>query len=260
MLQPRAAESSSSHIAASTGIIVVVVATVPVLWLLYALFGAMPTWLASTLVAMALVMTIVAQRNHDDVSTDPETGLPDRGAALERLSGLMDRTANPNRQAAVIVIRLEQVVNATDRRQITLTAALRLSEVLREGDQIIHLADNTLAAILGLSRGLDRDSIQGVMHRLEDVLSQSIRIDIAEFNPRITIGACGQCDAPAGDARSWLDAAEMAAEAAMNAGTPVLFVPGNPQIARRPRPFAARKQATDEDSFGLDGQTSPIHP
>lgn len=258
MLQSRVA--GTPHITASTGIVVIIIATIPVLWLFYAMFGPLPAWAVGALVVLALGMTIIAQRNQDTLSTDPETGLPDREAAIDRLIGLMDRAANPNRQAAIIVIQFEGKASLSDRRQVILAAAVRLSQVLRQGDQIVHIADNRLAAILGHSRGLDRDAIQSVMQRLEAVLNQPIQIDIASFAPKITIGGCGQCDAPASDAWSWLDAAEMAAEAAGNARTAVLFVPGNPQISFRHTHLPPRNRGTDEDSFGLEAQTSPIHP
>lgn len=207
------------------GIIVLVLAVLPVVLTLHLIVGPLLALATLGLFVAALILTMIAQRDGDTGTQDPETGLPDREAALRRLGDLAAHPGTPRRQAAVIVVSLARAsfANAEERRSTVLLAALRMARRLRKGDQIVRVGPAALAAILVPSRGLNARSAREILDRIDGLLREPFRLGDRELRVEADIGACLQTDAPAADARAWLEAAEEAAEISRTTGEPHVY-------------------------------------
>lgn len=188
---------------------------------------------AAGLIFGASVCLAFLRRIDSPTSRDPSTGLPDRDGALASLATILGRSASGQHEAAVIFLRFDTghaVLDAEERRQLTLVAAMRMAQRLRKNDQIVHLGDGRLAAILGPSLGLTGKSAEGILGRIAGMFDDPLNIGGRSIEVTASVGACLQHDAPETDARSWLRAAESAAEMAAREGRPRLFPSGATSI------------------------------
>ena len=218
---PVAAQPSNTR-----GIVILVLTMLPVALALHLIVGPLLALAALGLFGASLVLTLIAQHNADDAgSQDPETGLPDRAAALRRLGELAAHRGTPRRQAAVIVVSLARAsfADAEERRATLLLAALRMARRLRKGDQIVRIGPAALAAILVPSRGLNARSVREILDRIDGLLREPFRLGAKELQAEADLGACLQNDAPASEASAWLEAAEAAVEIARSAGEPHVY-------------------------------------
>jgi GGDEF domain-containing protein len=239
---------------------------------------ALLTWLTGPIVGAAAGIVFAAsvclaflRRGDNPTSRDPSTGLPDRDGALAALATILRRSGSGQHEAAVIVVALDTgdaALDAEDRRAMTLVAAVRMAQRLRKGDQIVHLGETSLAAILGPSFGLTAQATEGVLVRIERMFGDPLRIAGHSLEVDAAVGACLQHDAPGADASSWLEAAEEAARMAARDGRPRLFPSGATSIdclyepsleaevfaadphATGPRAEEARWRAAEADGSG----------
>jgi GGDEF domain-containing protein len=119
-----------------------------------------------------------------------------------------------------------------DRQATIFMATARLAEGLRRGDQIIRTGENSLAAILGPSRGLTARAAEGILARIDGMFREPIRVGSRSIPVRVSLGACLQHDAPKADAASWIEAAELASQLAAEDGDPRLFPSGATKVDR----------------------------
>ena len=198
------------------GIFYLVAGMATVALVLHAVAGPAIALAACALFAAALALTLIAQRKDDPSSRDAETGLPDRAAALRRLEEIAAQGGTARRQAALITVTFPDsaFADAEERRSVLLLAVLRTAQRLRKGDQILRTDTFSLAVILSPSRGLNARSVRDILDRLDGVLREPFRVGDRRIQVEAALGACLQNDAPAPDARSWLEAAEDAARVA----------------------------------------------
>jgi GGDEF domain-containing protein len=239
-------------------------------------------WLAGPVVAAAAGIVFAAsvclaflRRGDSQTSRDPNTGLPDRDGALGALAAILGRSGSGQHEAAVIVVALDTgdaVLSPEDRRAMTFVAAMRMAQRLRKGDQIVHVGETSLAAILGPSLGLTARATEGILGRIERMFRDPLRLNGQSLAVTASVGACLQHDAPGADASSWLEAAEEAARMAARDGLPRLFPSGATSIdclydpaleaevfaadadAGGPRDEEARWRAAEADASGGERQ------
>ena len=237
----------------ATGILLLVAALVLVALTLCLLAGPVVALAASSPLAAALVLTLAGRRQDQLSSRDAETGLPDRAAALLRLEEITTQSATAKRQAAVVIAALSETAFATaeDRRSTLLLAALRMAQRLRKGDQILRVGTSSLAVILGPSRGLNARSARDILDRLDGVLREPFRLGDRTLDVESALGACLQHDAPAGEARAWLEAAEDAAGIAATKREPHVY-----WLARTSAGAARWQETATEDTVANEARSA----
>lgn len=220
--------------ASNVGGILILIAAIPPLGLaLNALAGPMIAVAVCVIYLAALGLTVRAERGGETPSRDPGTGLPDRDAAISRLDRIFEQRLAGSSQAGVFVIALEpHQGGAPEGHPLAFIAIARLAQGLRRGDQIIRIGENSLAAILGPSRGLTARAAEGILERIDGMFREPLRVGPKTVPLRVSLGACLQHDAPRADARSWLEAAELAAQVAAEDGEPRLFPSGATRVDR----------------------------
>lgn len=217
------------------GILILAAAIPPLAVALHSLAGPLVAGAVCGVYAAALGLTYFAERDDEVPSRDPGTGLPDRAAALARLTSIFNQRLAGSSQAAVFVIRMADRPGdpqGPDCQQVALMATARLAQGLRRGDQIIRIGERSLAAILAPSRGLTTRAAQNILDRIDGMFVEPLRIGSHVITPCVSLGACLQHDAPKADAASWLEAAEMAALIAAEDGEPRLFPSGATRVDR----------------------------
>jgi GGDEF domain-containing protein len=217
--------------------ILILLAAIPPLGLgLHSLAGPLVAAAVCGVYAVALGLTVLAERPGETIPRDPSTGLPNRNAALQRLEGIFAQKLAGSSQAGVFVISIdvptEDESAKTDFQTTVVVATARLALGLRRGDQIIRIGDHSIAAILGPSRGLTARAAESILDRIDGMFSDPIRVGPRLVPVRVSLGACLQHDAPRADAASWIEAAELAAELAAEEGEPRLFPSGATRVDR----------------------------
>ena len=217
------------------GILILLGALPPLALALHALAGATVAAAVCGVYAAALALTVRAERGSETPSRDPLTGLPDRAAAIGRLESIVEQRLAGSSQAAVFVVSIAEPQAdpaAADRHPVVYVAIAHLAQGLRRGDQIIRIGENSLAAILGPSRGLTARAAEGILERIDGLFREPLRVGPRTVSLRASLGVCLQHDAPRADAQSWLKAAELAAMVAAEDGEPRLFPSGATKVDR----------------------------
>lgn len=229
-------EIPTRRVSNATGILILTAAIPPLGLGLHVLVGPIVALAVCGVYILALGLTVFVERGDNTPSRDPSTGLPDRDAALARLESIFAQNLAGGSQAAVFVITMkgpgDEEIPATDRQPTTVMAVARLAQGLRRGDQIIRIGEGSLAAILGPSRGLTSPAAESILNRIHWMFREPMRIGSRILPVRVSLGACLQHDAPRADAASWIEAAELAAELAAEAGEPRLFPSGATKVDR----------------------------
>ena len=191
----------------------------------------------------------------DQVSRDRLTGLFNRTAFLERVTGVL-KDAHPNASRAVIVIDLAQfsafneLHGPTVADEMLVAVAARLTSVLRPEDTVARLDGDVFGALL---ENLPHELLQQVVERVHSTVGSTYSVGGDRYDVGVVCGVVGIDAAESISAPDVLRRAEIALQnAKATARSVVVFEPKlEEQTQERLRFYDDITRALETESFTL---------
>ncbi len=185
---------------------------------------------------------------------DGATGLRLRKAAEKRLDSALQSEADTGKTTAAVAVMLddfhvlERQFGSGAGKTVLKQTGERLKGVLRDGDTVVWLGQNSFGVALAPNQRIDLETLIQLCARLQSAISEPFSIDATRVYVTASTGFCTIARSTARTGKALLECAEaaMTTAAASGAGSVRAFTP---EIRRR---AAVRVELTQEAQTALD--------